>query len=60
MVAMKQQPLTIEEIQRAVEESSRSGNYFLYNAIKSMADELRELRDQHAMSHFIQELEHNL
>jgi hypothetical protein len=53
-------PMTLEEIQRALEESSRSGNYFLYNAVRRMAFELTELRDQHAMSRFTQEIEPSL
>lgn len=54
------QPFTTEEIARAIEEASRSGNYFLYNAIKFMAAELTELRDREAMSRFIQEIEPSL
>lgn len=50
------QPLTFEEIERALEEASRSGNYFLLSAIKRMAWELRELRDQHATARFLQDL----
>jgi len=52
--------MTTEDIQRALEESFRSGNYFLYNAIKRMAGELRELRDQQAMARFAQEIEPSL
>ena len=51
------QPLTVDEIQRAIDEASRSGNYFLLSAIKRMAWELRELRDRHANACFLQQLE---
>jgi hypothetical protein len=51
------QPMTIEEIDRAIGEASRSGNYFLLSAIKRMAGELRELRDRHAIACFLQQLE---
>ena len=54
------QPLTTQEIERALEESLRSGNYFLHTAIRRMAGELRELRDQHAMARFCQEIEPSL
>jgi hypothetical protein len=51
------QPVTVDEIQRAIDEASRSGNFFLLYAIKRMAWELRELRDRHAASCFLQHLE---
>lgn len=51
------QPLTIEEIDRAIGEAARSGNYFLLSAIKRMAWELRELRDRYANACFLQQLE---
>lgn len=54
------QPLTTDEIQRALDEAAHSGNYFLLNAIKRMAGELRELRDQQAMARFCHEIEPSL
>lgn len=51
------QPLTVDEIQRAIDEASRSGNFFLLSSIKRMAWELRELRDRYANSCFLQQLE---
>ncbi len=51
------QPLSVDEIQRAIDEASRSGNYFLLSAIKRMAWELRESRDRYANACFLQELE---
>lgn len=50
------QPLTIDEITRAIAEAERSGNYFLLSVIKRMAWELNQLRDQHATSRFLQDL----
>lgn len=51
------QPMTTDEIARALDEAARSGNFFLLSAIRRMAGELRELRDQHAMARFHQSLE---
>ena len=50
-------PLTEDELIRAIDEASRSGNYFLLNVVKRMASELRELRDQASMSCFAHGLE---
>jgi hypothetical protein len=50
------QPLTLDEIQRALDEAAHSGNFFLLSAIRRMASELRELRDQHATARFLQDI----
>lgn len=50
------QPLSVDEITRAISEAERSGNYFLLSVIKRMAAELRELRDQHATARFLQDI----
>ncbi len=49
--------MTTDEIARALEEAAHSGNFFLLSAVRRMAAELRELRDQHASSRFLQGLE---
>jgi hypothetical protein len=54
------QPLTVDEIARALDEAAHSGNYFLLAAIKRMAGELCQLRDQHANACFHQSLEPDL
>ena len=50
------QPLTLDEIARAINEAQHSGNYFLLSVVKRMAWELNQLRDQHATSRFLQDL----
>jgi len=50
------QPLTVDEITRAIGEAERSGNYFILSVIKRMAWELNHLRDQNASSRFLQDL----
>lgn len=50
------QPLTVDEITRAISEAERSGNYLVLSVIKRMASELNQLRDQHATSRFLQDL----
>lgn len=55
-MAARPQPLTVDEIARAINAAERSGNYFLLAVVKRMAWELNELRDQHATARFLQDI----